>query len=109
MKFGVNVPNFGEYSDPRSFALLAREAEQAGWDGVFVWDHLLFFADTVGDPWILLAAAATATNRIRLGPMVTPVPRRRPWKLAREAVSLDHLSNGRVILGVGIGFPPEKD
>jgi alkanesulfonate monooxygenase SsuD/methylene tetrahydromethanopterin reductase-like flavin-dependent oxidoreductase (luciferase family) len=110
VKFGVNVPNFGEYSDPRAFASLAAEAEESGWDGVFVWDHILLWSsNTVGDPWILLAAAAAATERVLLGPMVTPIPRRRPWKLAREIVSLDHLSNGRVVLGVGIGFPPDSE
>lgn len=110
MKFGINVPNFGEYSDPRSFASLAADAEDAGWDGVFVWDHLLIWSgNTVGDPWILLAAAAAVTDRVLLGPMVTPIPRRRPWKLAREAVSLDQLSNGRLVLGVGIGFPPDSE
>lgn len=107
---GVNVPNFGDYSDPRAFAALAVDAENAGWDGVFVWDHMLVWSgNVVGDPWILLAAAAAATERIGLGPMVTPVPRRRPWKLAREAVSLDQLSGGRLILGVGIGFPPDPE
>jgi alkanesulfonate monooxygenase SsuD/methylene tetrahydromethanopterin reductase-like flavin-dependent oxidoreductase (luciferase family) len=110
LKLGVNVPNFGEFSDPRVFASLAVDAEQAGWDGVFVWDHMVVWSgNLVGDPWILLAAAAAATERIALGPMVTPLPRRRPWKLAREAVSLDQLSGGRLILGVGIGFPPEPE
>ncbi len=92
------------------FASLAVDAEQAGWDGVFVWDHMVVWSgNLVGDPWILLAAAAAATERIALGPMVTPLPRRRPWKLAREAVTLDQLSGGRLILGVGIGFPPEPE
>ncbi len=110
MKMGVNVPNFGAFADPQTFVSLAVDAEAAGWDGVFIWDHLLVWSgNIVADPWILLSAAAVATNRIMLGPMVTPVPRRRPWKLAREAVSLDHLSDGRVILGVGIGFPPDPE
>ncbi len=110
MKLGVNVPNFGVFADPRMLVALAVDAEEAGWDGLFVWDHMLVWdGNVVGDPWILLAAAAAATERIALGPMVTPVPRRRPWKLAREAVSLDQLSNGRLILGVGIGFPPDPD
>jgi len=110
MKLGINVPNFGPFADPGSFSSLAREAEQAGWDGVFVWDHMLVWdANVVGDPWILLAGAAAATERVALGPMVTPLPRRRPWKLAREAVSLDHLSEGRLILGVGIGFPADPE
>ena len=110
MKLAVNVPNFGYFADPRTFAALAVEAEGAGWDGVFVWDHMLVWSgNVVGDPWILLAAAAAATDRIMLGPMVTPLPRRRPWKLAREAVSLDQLSGGRLILGVGIGFPSDPE
>jgi alkanesulfonate monooxygenase SsuD/methylene tetrahydromethanopterin reductase-like flavin-dependent oxidoreductase (luciferase family) len=110
MKLGVNVPNFGAFADPRVFASLARDTEEAGWDGLFVWDHMLVWTgNVVGDPWILMAAAAAATRRIMLGPMVTPVPRRRPWKLAREAVSLDQLSDGRLILGVGIGFPPDPE
>lgn len=110
MKLGVNVPNFGAYANPRVFASLAVDTEQAGWDGLFVWDHMLVWSgNMVGDPWILLAAAAAATNRIALGPMVTPVPRRRPWKLAREAVTLDQLSDGRLILGAGIGYPPDPE
>src|SRR5262245_56986654 len=92
-------------------ARLARAAEEAGWDGFFIWD--VFGGDTaeltpVVCPWIALAAIAATTERIRFGPMVTPLPRRRPWKLAREAASLDHLSNGRLILGVGIGTPPSE-
>lgn len=110
MKIGVNVPNFGVYADPRSFVALAVDAEENGWDGVFVWDHMLVWdGNVVGDPWILLAAAAAATKRIELGPLVTPLPRRRPWKLAREAVTLDQLSGGRLILGVGIGYPPDPE
>ena len=110
MKLGVNVPNFGAYADPRVFASLAADTEEAGWDGLFVWDHMLVWSgNMVGDPWILLASAAAATNRIALGPMVTPVPRRRPWKLAREAVTLDQLSDGRLILGAGIGYPPDPE
>ena len=107
MRFAVNVPNFGEYADPAAFVALARDTEEAGWDALFIWDHILIWdGNVVADPWILLAAAATATERIKLGPMVTPLPRRRPWVVARQAVTLDHLSNGRVILGVGIGYPP---
>ena len=110
MKLGVNVPNFGDFADPRVFASLALDAEEAGWDGVFVWDHMLVWeGNLVGDPWILLAAAAAVTDRVVLGPMVTPIPRRRPWKLAREAVSLDQLSDGRLVLGVGIGYPSDPE
>jgi alkanesulfonate monooxygenase SsuD/methylene tetrahydromethanopterin reductase-like flavin-dependent oxidoreductase (luciferase family) len=112
MRFAVNVPNFGDYADPRTFMRLAVEAEDAGWDGMFVWDHVLGDPEwgvPMADPWVLLAAAAAVTNRIRLGPMVTPLPRRRPWVVARQAVSLDHLSAGRMTLGVGLGAPPKAD
>ena len=104
MRFALNVPNFGEYGDARTLAGLAREAEECGWDGFFVWDHIAWAdAENYADPWISLSAIALATNSIRLGPMVTPLPRRRPWKVAHEAATLDHLSEGRLILGVGIG------
>ena len=105
MKHGLFLPVFDELADPRVVAALAAEAEQAGWDGVFVWDHLTYRAPVVGvaDPWVTLAAMACATESVRLGPMVTPLPRRRPVKLAREVATLDRLSGGRVVLGVGIG------
>jgi hypothetical protein len=104
MQFAVDTPNFGDYSDPRLLAELAHEAEAAGWDGFFLWDHIgAGWPFPIGDPWIALAAMAMTTQRIKLGPLVTPLPRRRPWKLARETVTLDRLSHGRVILGVGIG------
>jgi alkanesulfonate monooxygenase SsuD/methylene tetrahydromethanopterin reductase-like flavin-dependent oxidoreductase (luciferase family) len=112
MRFALNVPNFGDYADPRTFMRLAHEAEDAGWDALFVWDHLLVdpaWGVPIADPWVLLSAAAAATERIRLGPMVTPLPRRRPWDVARQAVTLDHLSGGRLTLGVGLGAPPEAD
>lgn len=110
MRFAVNVPNFGEYADPRLIASLAVDAEASGWDGLFVWDHIVAWdANPVGDVWVHLAAAATATERIRLGPMVVALPRRRPWVVARQAVALDHLSEGRVTLGVGLGEPPEEE
>src|SRR5207237_10846411 len=78
----------------------------AGWDGFFLWDHVQFIPTPTVDPWVALAAIALATERIKIGPLVTPLPRRRPVKLARETVSLDHLSNGRLVLGVGIGAGP---
>jgi alkanesulfonate monooxygenase SsuD/methylene tetrahydromethanopterin reductase-like flavin-dependent oxidoreductase (luciferase family) len=106
VKYGVTVPNFGELFDPRTLAETAREAEAAGWDGFFLWDHVQFIPTPTVDPWVALAAIALATERIRIGPLVTPLPRRRPVKLARETVSLDHLSGGRLVLGVGIGLGP---
>src|SRR6476659_4081610 len=111
MRFGLVVQMTESLGYPQPLAQLAREAEAAGWDGFFLWD--IFGGDAqhptpVVDPWIMLAAIAATTERIRFGPMVTPVPRRRPWKLAREAVTLDHLSGGRLILGVGVGVPPEE-
>lgn len=104
MQFGIHIPPFGPLSDTQLLAELAAEAEQAGWDGFFLWDDVAFAPPIpVGDPWIALTAIALRTQRIRLGPLVTPLPRRRPWKVARETVSLDLLSHGRLILGVGIG------
>ena len=104
MKFALNLPNFGSFSDIEALLDLALDAEASGWDGFFLWDHIL--ADPgvpFVDPWVALTAIACTTRRIRIGTMVTPIPRRRPWKLAREAVTIDHLSQGRLILGVGIG------
>ena len=109
MQFGIHIPPFGPLSDARMLADLAAEAEQAGWDGFFLWDDVTFAPPIpVGDPWIALAVIALRTQRIRLGPLVTPLPRRRPWKVAREAITLDHLSNGRLILGVGTGGSAEE-
>ncbi len=112
MKTALSVPNFGSFGDPTVLVELAREAEEAGWDGFFVWDHVRLFDDfsvPVLDPWVAFGAIAASTGRIRLGPMVTPVARRRPHKLARETVTLDHLSGGRLVFGVGLGEPPTAD
>jgi len=104
MRFALNVPNFGEYGDARVLADLAREAEESGWDGFFLWDHIAWEgAAHYADPWISLSAIAVGTSSIRIGPMVTPLPRRRPWKVAHEAATLDRLSGGRLILGAGLG------
>ncbi|GGF01738.1 LLM class flavin-dependent oxidoreductase [Mycetocola zhadangensis] len=112
MKYGLHLPNFGAFGNARILAGLARDAEDAGWDGFFLWDHLLFcdwdLNDHV-DPWVALTAIAAATERIALGPLVTPLPRRQPWELARQSVSLQNFSNGRLILGVGLGEPTEWD
>jgi alkanesulfonate monooxygenase SsuD/methylene tetrahydromethanopterin reductase-like flavin-dependent oxidoreductase (luciferase family) len=92
------LPPFDELADPALIARLAAEAEEAGWHGLFVWDHLNWRAPVtaLADPWITLAAVATATERLRIGPMVTPLARRRPTKVARETASLDRLSGGRL-------------
>jgi alkanesulfonate monooxygenase SsuD/methylene tetrahydromethanopterin reductase-like flavin-dependent oxidoreductase (luciferase family) len=104
VRFAIDFPLSREYSDPGLLAELAHGAENAGWDGCFVWDHIqVGQGEPLADPWITLAAIAVATARIRLGPMVTPLFRRHPWKVARETVTLDRLSNGRLILGVGLG------
>ena len=107
MQYGYIIPNFGIGGDARVLADLARDAEQAGWDGFFIWDHLEIFPRTepTVDAWIALTAIAMQTERIRLGPMVTPVPRRRIAKLARETATLDRLSGGRLIFGAGAGYP----
>src|SRR5690349_4875414 len=90
MYYAINVPNFGPFGHPRIMAELAREAEAAGWDGMFIWDHVMWTVPEnfpVAEPWVTLGAMAMATERIRIGPMVTPLPRRRPWQVARQAVT----------------------
>jgi alkanesulfonate monooxygenase SsuD/methylene tetrahydromethanopterin reductase-like flavin-dependent oxidoreductase (luciferase family) len=112
MYYGLYIPNFGDETSVRALATLAQEAEEAGWDGFFLWDHIVYRAVppvTMVDPWIALSAIAMTTQRIRIGTTVTPLARRHPWKLARETVSLDHLSQGRLILGVGLGDPPKTE
>jgi alkanesulfonate monooxygenase SsuD/methylene tetrahydromethanopterin reductase-like flavin-dependent oxidoreductase (luciferase family) len=104
-KRGIFVAPFDDLVDPRTVADLAGRAEERGWEGFFLWDHIRYRApvQAVADPWIALAAIACRTERIRIGPLVTPLARRRVQKLARETVSLDHLSGGRLTLGVGLG------
>ena len=105
MRSGLFLPLFDELADPAVVARLSAEAEEAGWHGVFVWDHVRWREPVlaVADPWITLAAVAAATRSVRLGPMVTPLARRRPVKVARETATLDWLSGGRLTLGVGLG------
>jgi alkanesulfonate monooxygenase SsuD/methylene tetrahydromethanopterin reductase-like flavin-dependent oxidoreductase (luciferase family) len=112
MRFGIDVPNFGDFADPTVVAGRARRAEDAGWDGLFVWDHVTHRKELhreIADPWVLLTAAALATRSIRLGTMITPVARRRVSKLAREVTTLDRLTGGRMILGVGLGAPIDDE
>jgi hypothetical protein len=94
MKYGFVLP----YGDARTAADFAFEAEQAGWDGFFVWEPVWGW-----EAWMMLTAAAMRTERIKLGTMITPVSRMRPWELASKAVTLDHLSHGRLVLAVGLG------
>jgi alkanesulfonate monooxygenase SsuD/methylene tetrahydromethanopterin reductase-like flavin-dependent oxidoreductase (luciferase family) len=104
MRMGIFLPPFGELAEAARVADLAAAAEEAGWDGFFLWDHMLAGPGVpVADPWITMAAMATATSTLRLGALVTPLPRRRPWVLARQIATLDRLSGGRLVAGVGLG------
>ena len=100
MQYGFIIPS----GDIHAIVEMAGEAEEAGWDGVFYYDCIAIpGAERVYDPWVVLAAMAMRTRRARIGVILTPVSRRRPWKLARETVSVDHLSRGRLIVPVGLG------
>jgi alkanesulfonate monooxygenase SsuD/methylene tetrahydromethanopterin reductase-like flavin-dependent oxidoreductase (luciferase family) len=106
MKYAIAISNAGETGHPRQVAELAHIAEESGWDGIFLEDYIIHWSDPDSetyDPWICLAAIAMRTKHIRFGNLVTPLSRRRPWKVARELLTLDHLSNGRVVLGAGLG------
>ena len=106
MRHAINLPLFGALADPATVVEIGRAAEDHGWDGLFVWDHVLSPLPEsweISDPWIVLAAIAATTKTIRLGTMVTPIARRRIIKLARETVTLDRLSAGRLTLGLGLG------
>ena len=99
MLYGFVIPTGG----PREVAELAHEVEESGWDGAFYWDGISIGEMDTYDPWVVMAAMAMRTERVRIGAMLTPPARRRPWKLAREATTLDHLSAGRLVLPVGLG------
>jgi probable F420-dependent oxidoreductase len=104
VRYGVCLANIGTYSDPRTSVRVACAAEEAGWEAVFVWDHLAFvWGPPAADPWVVLTAVAAATERVRIGTAVTPVARRRPHLLAQTVASLDVFSGGRVIFGAGLG------
>jgi alkanesulfonate monooxygenase SsuD/methylene tetrahydromethanopterin reductase-like flavin-dependent oxidoreductase (luciferase family) len=103
VRFGIYLPLFEDFADPRRAADLAVAAEEAGWDGLFVWDHLLAGPMPVGEAWTTLAAIATITSRVRIGVLVTPLARRRPWTLARQIATADRLSGGRLVAGIGLG------
>jgi alkanesulfonate monooxygenase SsuD/methylene tetrahydromethanopterin reductase-like flavin-dependent oxidoreductase (luciferase family) len=110
MRYMINIGAAGPGRDPRTMTELAALAEASGWDGITLEDYIVYqgnFGMPTYDPWVVLAAMAMATTRLLLGTLVTPLPRRRPWRLASEAVTLDHLSAGRLILGVGAGDSKE--
>jgi alkanesulfonate monooxygenase SsuD/methylene tetrahydromethanopterin reductase-like flavin-dependent oxidoreductase (luciferase family) len=107
VRHGISIPPFTAAATVIDWAT---EAEEAGWDGVFVWDHLQWDGRVAPlDPWVVLGAMASHTERVRLGTLVTPLSRRRPHVVAKQLVTLDHLSNGRAVLSVGLGEPPDRD
>ena len=105
MRYAVGLPNLGDYGDPGLLMELGRRAEECGWEGVFLWDHMVYREPgwAAADPWVAAGAIAAVTERVRLGVLVTPLARRRPWKVARETASLDVLSRGRLVVGAGLG------
>ncbi len=105
------LPNFGKAAHPKVLARLAEEAERSGWNGFFLWDHLVEWNKRVPiyETFTSLAAIALNTSRIRIGTTVTPLPKNKPWIVARQTVALDHLSNGRLTLGVGLGAKESTD
>ena len=112
LRRALAVPPFA--ANPADLIGLGEAGESVlAFDGFFLWDHLVFSDAGEGppilDPWQILAVVASRTSRMRLGTMITPVPRRRPWQLAKETVTLDRLSGGRLTLGVGLGSPPYAD
>ncbi len=111
MHYGLYMPNFGRAAHPRVLAKLASDAEKSGWDGFSLWDHLVEWDKRVPiyDSFTSLAAMAASTQRIRLGTTVTPLAKSKPWLVARQMATLDHLSNGRMMLGVGLGAEESTD
>ncbi|MEH1127992.1 LLM class flavin-dependent oxidoreductase [Micromonospora sp. CPCC 206061] len=109
MRYGIDVCTLGEFAEPARVVELAQAAEAAGWEAVFVWDHLAFaWGVPSADPWVILAAVAQATTRVRIGTAVTPLPRRRPAVVANAVATLDRLSGGRMVLGAGAGGVPAE-
>jgi alkanesulfonate monooxygenase SsuD/methylene tetrahydromethanopterin reductase-like flavin-dependent oxidoreductase (luciferase family) len=111
MRHAIFLAPFDATSEPALLVDLARRAEAAGWDGFFLWDHIVYRDPVLAlaDPWVVMGAMAAATERLRIGPMITPPARRRPWKLARETVTLDRLSEGRLTLGLGLGSDNSRE
>ncbi|TCR16042.1 LLM class flavin-dependent oxidoreductase [Streptomyces sp. BK205] len=109
LRYGVYLPPFGPFGDPSTLVELAVRAEAAGWDGVFLWDHVASDTAPIADPWTTLAAIAQATEHLLLGPTVTPLARRRPWVVARQASTVSRLSGGRLVVGTGLGTDESGD
>jgi hypothetical protein len=110
MRYAVYAPILNDFSDPKRLVDLAVAAETARYDGFFIWDHLAIDAQGrigLADATVTLGAIAQATERIKIGALITPLARRRPWKVAKEIVALDHLSGGRILFGAGLGEPAE--
>lgn len=109
MHYAIEVVPYGIYSNPSNIVTLAQAAEVAGWEGLFVWDHLGYVSGIASsDPYVVLAAVAATTSHLKLGVEITPLPRTRPHVLIQTLVSLDLLSGGRVIFGAGLGHVPEE-
>jgi alkanesulfonate monooxygenase SsuD/methylene tetrahydromethanopterin reductase-like flavin-dependent oxidoreductase (luciferase family) len=115
MKFNINLANFGYLGDVNVLVDLAVDAEKAGWDAVFLWDHVNLIIEDLGwgggahvDPWIALGLIAQRTESVILGPCITPVARRRPTKLAREILTLHQLLGDRLVFGAGLGVAPSE-
>ena len=109
MRYGIVMANLQEYANPRVAVRLAQVAEEASWEGFFVWDHLGFvWGAPSSDPWVTLSAVAVSTTHLRLGTALTPLARRRPQIVANAVASLDLLSGGRVVFGVGLGGSAEE-
>lgn len=109
LRYGVYLPPMGPLGDPSALVDLAVRAEAAGWDGVFLWDHVVTEFPPIVDTWTTLGAIASATQSILIGPMVTPLPRRRPWVVARQASTVSRLSGGRLVFGAGLGADETGD
>ena len=112
MKQAIYVPNFGDWGNASSLIRLTKATEAAGFHGLFLWDHINITGaeglDTI-DATVALTLIARESSTLKFGPIVTPIARRRPWKLARELISLDQLSKGRLIFGAGLGEPEELE
>lgn len=112
MRHALFVAPFAEMADPHALVEVAVAAEEAGWDAIYLWDHVHrdpAEVTEIAEVWTMLAAVAASTDRIRLGPMVTPLSRRRISTLVRQTTTLDHLSRGRLTLGIGLGVDTDGE